>query len=942
MNSTIKKVGRPRHNLANTNSHEVTHHAPLIVPFERNPRFTGRESDLMKLKESLFIGDQTTKVAIMGLGGVGKTQLALELAYRLRIKDKNCSIIWIPAINRESLEQAYLDVAKQLGIIGCREDKEDVKRLVQDHLGKESAGKWLLVFDNADDIDMWIGKSEQGSSRLIEYLPKSKRGSIIFTTRDRKTAVKLAHQNIVEVGEMNETVATELLQKCLFNKDLVNNRLDTTTLLNELTYLPLAIVQAAAYISENGLALADYLSLLAEQEEDVVDLLSEEFEDDWRYRNVKNPVAVTWLISFDQIRHRDPLAAEYLSFMACVNPKNVPQSLLPPGQSRKKEIDAIGTLNAYSFIAKRPGELAIDVHRLVHLATRNWLRKEKLLARWTSGAIARLAEMLADIGHENKVIWRTYLPHARYALELDLVDEYGEDRVNLGWRYGICLDYDGRYNEADISFEQVMKTCRRVLGKEHPSTLTSMANLASTYSHQGRWKEAEELEVQVMETRKRVLGAEHPDTLTSMTNLASTYRDQGRWKEAEELQAKELKICSRVLGAEHPDTLTSIANLALTYKNQGRWKEAEELQAKELKICSRVLGAEHPSTLTSMANLASTYSHQGRWKEAEELEVQVMETRKRVFKAEHPSILSSMANLASTYRNQGRWKEAEELEVQVMEMRKRVLGAEHPSTLTSIANLASTYNDQGRWKEAEELEVQVAEIRKRVLGAEHPFTLTSISNLASTYRDQGRWKEAEELEVQVMEIRKRVLGAEHPDTLTSMANLASTYRNQGRWKEAEELEVQVVETRKRVLRAEHPSMLTSMASLASTFWNQGRLKEAEELEVQVMEMRKRVLGAEHPDTLTSISNLASTYRDQGRWKEAEELQAKELKICSRVLGAKHPSTLTSMNNLALTFKAQGRNDEAILLMEKCFQLQEQVLGPQHPYTISSLKALNKW
>ncbi|OCK88522.1 TPR-like protein [Cenococcum geophilum 1.58] len=635
------------------NHQEVMHHAPLIVPFERNPRFTGRESDLMKLEESLFIGDQTTKVAIMGLGGIGKTQLALELAYRLRIKDKNCSIIWIPAINRESLEQAYLDVAKQLKITGCREDKEDVKRLVQDHLGKESAGKWLLVFDNADDIDMWIGKSEQGSSRLIEYLPKNKRGSIIFTTRDRKTAVKLAHQNIVEVGEMNETVATELLQKCLFNKDLVNNRLDTTTLLNELTYLPLAIVQAAAYISENGLALADYLSLLAEQEEDVVDLLSEEFEDDWRYRNVKNPVAVTWLISFDQIRHRDPLAAEYLSFMACVNPKNVPQSLLPPGQSRKKEIDAIGTLNAYSFIAKRPGELAIDVHRLVHLATRNWLRKEKLLARWTSGAIARLAEMLADIGNENKVIWRTYLPHARYALELDLVDEYGEDRINLGWRYGICLDYDGRYNEADISFEQVMKTCRRVLGKEHPSTLTSMANLASTYSHQGRWKEAEELEVQVMETRKRVLGAEHPDTLTSMANLASTYRDQGRWKEAEELQAKELEICSRVLGAEHPDTLTSIANLALTYKNQGRWKEAEELQAKELKICSRVLGAEHPSTLTSMANLASTYSHQGRWKEAEELEVQVMETRNRVFKAEHPSILSSMANLASTYRIKG-------------------------------------------------------------------------------------------------------------------------------------------------------------------------------------------------------------------------------------------------------------------------------------------------
>jgi MoxR-like ATPase len=156
----------------------------------------------------------------------------------------------------------------------------------------------------------------------------------------------------------------------------------------------------------------DYLSLLAEQEEDVVDLLSEEFEDDWRYRTVKNPVAVTWLISFEQIRHRDPLAADYLSFMACVDLKNVPQSLLPLGQSRKKEIDAIGTLNAYSFISRRPADLAIDVHRLVHLATRNWLRKEELLACWTGEAIARLAKLLADSSHENRVIWRTYLPHA--------------------------------------------------------------------------------------------------------------------------------------------------------------------------------------------------------------------------------------------------------------------------------------------------------------------------------------------------------------------------------------------------------------------------------------------------------------------------------------------------------------------------------------------------
>jgi len=171
----------------------------------------------------------------------------------------------------------------------------------------------------------------------------------------------------------------------------------------------------------------------------VVDLLSEEFEHEGRYRNVKNPVATMWLISFEQIRQHDPLAADYPSFMACIDPKDVLQSLLPPGQSRKKETDAIGTLSAYSFIAKRSADLALDIHRLVHLATRNWLRKEELLAQWTEKAIVWLEEVFPDNDYRNRSVWRTYLPHARFALKSDLVDRDWKKRVGLRWRYGMCL-----------------------------------------------------------------------------------------------------------------------------------------------------------------------------------------------------------------------------------------------------------------------------------------------------------------------------------------------------------------------------------------------------------------------------------------------------------------------------------------------------------------------
>jgi tetratricopeptide (TPR) repeat protein len=704
---------------------------------------------------------------------------------------------------------------------------------------------------------------------------------------------------------MDAEAAMQLLSQLLVDKELLTNHQDTIRLLQQLTFLPLAIVQAAAYINKNGIALSVYLSLLDEQEQDVIDLLGEDFEDDGRYQDVKNPVATTWLISFEQIQRLDSLAAEYLSFMSCVDPRNIPQSLLPPAQSPKKETGAIGTLDAYSFVSRQVSNQALDVHRLVHLSTRNWLRAKELLAPWAAKAVKRLEEVFPDNNYKNRSTWRQYLAHAHYVLKSKDSKEETKERKALVWKFAMCLQSDGWYNEAEKLFAEVVETRKRVLGSDHPDTLTSMANLALTYRNQGRWKEAEELGVHVIETRKRALGSEHPDTLTSIANLASTYRNQGRWKEAEELEVQVIKTSLRVLGSEHPETLTSMANLALTYRNQGRWKEAEELGVQVMETRKRVLGLEHPDTLTSMASLASTYRNQGRLKEAEELGVQVMETSLRVLGSKHPDTLTSMANLASTYRDQGRWKEAEELEVQVMETSSRVLGEEHPDTLTSMANLASTYRNQGRWMETEELGVQVTETRKRVLGSEHPDTLTSMANLALTYRNQGRLKEAEELGVQVMETRKRVLGLEHPDTLGSINNLAQTYGNQGRWKDAEELQRLVMKTAIRLLGVDHPNTLTSMTNLASTYRNQGRLKEAEELGVQVMETSLRVLGSEHLDTLTSMANLASTYRDQGRWKEAEELVVQVTETRKRVLGSEHPDTLTSMANLAHTWKAEN-------------------------------------
>ncbi|CAO2649239.1 Nn.00g066240.m01.CDS01 [Neocucurbitaria sp. VM-36] len=754
-----------------TNAYTDVHTRHWIVPLTKNKQFVGRESHLNRLENLLFSEDRSPRIAITGLGGVGKTQIALELAYRTRARHHECSVFWIPATNSESLQQALEDIGQQLGIPGINEKDADIKKLVQRHLSREETGQWLLIVDNIDDVNMW-------DNELRNHLPKSQRGCVVCTTRSLKVALKIAGasngaSNIIEIPEMDEKMAMQMLSKLLVNQELLANNHDAQKLLERLIFLPLAIVQAAAYINGNRLTLTDYLYLLDEKEDDVIELLSEDFEDEGRYQNVKNPVATTWLISFEQIKNSHPLAAEYLSFMACIDAKDIPQSLLPPGQSRMAQLSAIGTLSAYSFVTRRAADEALDVHRLVHLATRNWLKQlgtKNSLCDWTDKAMARLAEVIPwEDHHENKV-WKTYLPHASYVLARTDEEELIGERTELLERFAFCLKFEGRYKEAEVHLFALVENLKRVLG-ENGRTLHRMRDLASIYRDQGRWNKAEHMYLRILEVQATVSDDNDSFVLITKSELASAFWSQGRWKEAEELEVKVLEIRSRVLGEEHPNTLTSMNNVALIYRNQGRWKDAEQLHAKELGISSRVLGEEHPDTLTSMNNLASTYGDQGRWKEAEELEVKELGICSRVLGKEHPDTLTSMNNLASTYGDQGRWKEAEELEVKELGICSRVLGKEHPDTLMSMNNLALTYGSQGRWKEAKELQVKVLEIRSRVLGEEHPDTLMSMHNLAWTLHEQGRRSSAISLMEKCCHLSEKVLGPQHYRTLKSLEAL---------------------------------------------------------------------------------------------------------------------------------------------------------------------------
>lgn len=678
----------------------VANSAPFIVPFSRNDRFVGRESQLAELETKLSGDKQTTRFAIVGPGGTGKSQLALELAYRTRQNNQNCSVFWIDASNLDRLNQSYAWIAQKLNIPSWDDEKTDTKQLVKLHLEGRGARQCLLIFDNTEETNLGsLGFFGPEATDLIGYLPQSELCSIVFTTTDSNIAKRLASQNIVELQHLTPITAQRMFEKYLDTPLSASEQQEAKLLLQELFYLPLAIVQAAACINNTGLNAPQYRSQLGGQMKPAFKHSDEVTEDKLRGYGTKNPVATTLFVSMDKIRIENALAADYLYLAACVDSKDIPLDFLQASSPGDRE-DAMKMLSRYDLITRRPTESAFDLHRLVHHALRERLQTQGQRGRWTEHAITQLIRVFPDNDYSNRSKWRRLLPHAKHALSQSSSDPEGTERLDLIWKCAMALHSDGQYSESEELFVQVRQTRRRVLGDKDPDTLTSMEKLALSFYKQGKLWPAEELFMEVIDGRKITLGAEHVDTLSSMRKLASVFWHLGRWEKTQELNAYVLESRRRILGEEHLDTLISLADLASIYKNQGRWGAAEELEAQIMETRERVLDNEHPDTLISMANLASTYGNQGRWKEAKELEVHVMEIRKRVLGNEHPDTLTSMVNLASTYSFQGRWNEAEELQVKLVETHERTLGLQHPGPVTNMANLAFTWKAQGRIVEA--------------------------------------------------------------------------------------------------------------------------------------------------------------------------------------------------------------------------------------------------
>ncbi|KAJ5706721.1 Acyl transferase/acyl hydrolase/lysophospholipase [Penicillium malachiteum] len=650
--------------------------ASWVVPFDRNDHYV--DGDIMShVSDQLLHQSSASKLAIYGLGGVGKTQIALELAYRAQESDSDCSVFWVPAMSPESIHQAYLGICDHLGLAVVSQEKNEILQTVHEYFSHQKSGRWLLIFDNADDIEMWGRFSEPGArTNFQQFVPASSLGRILFTTRSTKVALTLAPSKMIHIPEMDYSRARRMMNNLLVRQGNLGDDVKTRDLLERLTYLPLAIAQAAAFINQNGTSITEYIALMDGQEQDAILLLSEDFEDKGRYKSIRNPVATTWLTSFDQILRESPSSFNIMATMACLNSRDIPISLLPD-LDKIEEKKALGLLEAYSLIRYQPNRQRLDLHRLVHLAMRNHLRVQGTLQHFEQWVLGVLAYKFPSSATTNQSLWREYSPHAFHILDLTSSYRLSKDRAYLQWKMMNCFIMDGRFTDGIALARKVIKFREEKFGPEDEETLRALSALTTLYGGQGLRKEAAELEHQVLQRKLRVCGPDSFDVCFSLGTLCDIHLSLGNLRIAEWLGASALKSLLKQDALESREARLITGMMTEVYLREGRLKNAIRLAEQLLSVTTRVCGAEDRDTFSVHLSILTINVEQGLYEKAAVLGTELLTKAEALFGLDHPTTTSYMQLLLNIFGRQGRNLEAATLAIKLAHIFERRYGPEH-------------------------------------------------------------------------------------------------------------------------------------------------------------------------------------------------------------------------------------------------------------------------
>jgi tetratricopeptide (TPR) repeat protein len=550
------------------------------IPYLRNPFFTGREDLLKQLHDNLTQNKATALMqaqqkssdspqaqAISGLGGIGKTQTAVEYAYRYR--DEYHYVLWANAATRDELITSFVGLAALLNLPEKQEqDQANIVAAIKQWFTTHDG--WLLIVDNADDLAM-----------AADFLPSGGKGHLLLTTRAHALG-SLA--NGIEVEKMDTQQGMLLLlrrAKVLALDTPLDDapqidRTAASAIVQEMDGLPLAIDQAGAFIEETGCSVSDYLQRYRQRQ----DVLLKRRGGPGKEH--PEPVATTWSLSFERVEQLDPLAAELLRYCAFLAPDAIPEQMIIDGASELgthlRPIaenpllldEALATLLRFSLVKRKRDEGTFSIHRLVQAILKGSLDTEKQ-RQYAESIVKAVNQAFPDVSdYRNWPRCQQYLPHAQVCV--DLIDTW-EFTFNEAGRLLINLAYylreRAQYEEAEPLSQRAIAIGEKALGPEHPTLAIRLSNLAMLYNNQGKYEEAEPILQRAITIDEKTLEPEHPGLATDLSNLANLYSNQGKYEQAEPLYQRALAIYEQKYPS-HPHTQTARENYASMLKKMNK------------------------------------------------------------------------------------------------------------------------------------------------------------------------------------------------------------------------------------------------------------------------------------------------------------------------------------------------------------------------------------
>jgi tetratricopeptide (TPR) repeat protein len=815
----------------------------------------------IQLHDALQEPDKRSRVVVIhGLGGTGKTQVALN--YVQEFQNDYSGTIWIDASSRLSVERVFTQIYRFLFSISAPAEKElpsieDIALRVKNSFPR-GGRKWLLVFDSADSID---DPNDPNFLDINNFIPSSPSVHVLITTRYR-TAAKITPLKPVEVYEMKEGEALDLFWKSsgLIEADMPSkHRKAAKSIVKELGYLALAISLAGTYISVTDRIssnLDQYLLEYREKRQTLLDQKPNKLIDQYG-----ESVLTTWEISFDAIKRRSPVACNLLTLLAFLNPQNLfldvfalalsgnsgytdeeasfyrhwENQMSPEVPLTSNAIEAaFTTLESFSLIRRRHVQCHYSMHKLVCAWGYDRLDPESRI----EFGISVISFLLTVVKHcppepDGKTRLASHLV-ANFAVISRMFSGDLENVFSLFFlvalkEFELFLDDIGHWREGGSIQSFVVEQFVRILGENHPSTILAKDKLACALGQQGRLEEAESMAKDVLEISTRNLGKDDLITTLATSSLATALYQSGKFDEAESKTKEVLEKMKEVLEkmncvTEDKDLLAIAAtvNLPTILGAQGKLDEALSMQRRYLQNLRPILGENDRDTIAGMNNLArllSQRSQQGDLEEAVEIKQEVLGKWKQILGEDHPETIVAMNNLATSLGQQGKQEEAVSMMEEALKKAKQVLGKEHPTTITAMLNIASTLGRYGQLEKAESMMKKVLRRRTRILGEENPDTIHAMSNLAKILGLLGKLQEAESLTKEVINKRARILGEEHPDTIDDMRNLAKILGLNGKPVEALSMIFGVIKERRRILGEGYPGERDDLNNFGLHFSN---------------------------------------------------------------------------------------------------------------------------